>query len=366
MITKLTAKNIKCFEYQEFSFSNLTVFCGANSAGKSTALQCILLLRQTYNSDQFKSTELNLMGEYFSVGHAMDLISHSAKENELLIALDDLSFRIDLQGVDLENYRLGFDRLPNYEHAIFKEDLVYLCAERLGPRNSYDVSFNSKSLNIGIYGEYAMAEFVKRSSSSAVNQSLVHLACRPGASGEIAGPVADELTLEVAVKTVMRKICPGFDINYESHKTVDRVSSTFASPATKNPVRPVNSGFGVSNVFPIVVAAFCIPQGGTLILENPEVHLHPQAQSELAQFLAQLSASNVQVIIETHSDHIINGIRLFSKSTVLSADHIAINSIGKTEGVRDVKLIKVDSDGNLSDFHEGFFDQAEKDLLQLF
>lgn len=365
MIKNLIVKNIKCFEFQNFSFSNFTIFCGANSAGKSTALQCLLILRQTFNSNAFNTSELNLIGEYFSIGHVSDLISQSAKENEIAITIDDLEFVADLHGINLESYKLRFNSLATYSHDLFTSDFVYLCAERLGPRNSYDVGFENSRLNLGIYGEFSMAEFVRRASIPAVNQRLVQLSCR-SSSVELSGPGANEMSLEIAVKTVMRKICPGFDIDYESHKTVDRVSSTFSSHMTKTPVRPVNSGFGVSNVFPIVVAAFCIPQGGTLIVENPEVHLHPGAQSELAQFLGQLSLSNVQVIIETHSDHIINGTRLFAKNNEITDDHVAINSIGKLGNSREIRLIRIDNEGNLSDYQPGFFDQAEKDLLKLF
>jgi predicted ATPase len=203
------------------------------------------------------------------------------------------------------------------------------------------------------------AEFIRRASTSAKNQKLAHF------YADRAKP-EDDITLEVAVKTVMRIISPGFDINYESHQTVDKVSSGFASSSTKTSVRPVNTGFGVSYVFPIIVSGFCLTAGSTFIVENPEVHLHPHAQSVLAQFLAAVSRTGVQVIIETHSDHIINGIRLFTKEHPEASSEIIINSISRQDSTGSVKYITLDNDGNLSDTHEGFFDQAEKDLLRLF
>ena len=361
MINLLTIKNIKCFEDQQFQFAPLTVLCGANSAGKSTIIQTLLLLRQSYNDDYFASNEIALMGVYFSAGHLSDLISHNAKESRLLIQVDNIPFIIDLNKLDKESYRMRFRTNDSYDHSLFSGDFVYLCAERLGPRNSYDVRFDSKRLNMGIYGEYAMAEFVKGASTSARNQQLAKYytdSSRPADT--------DDITLEVAVKTVMRKISPGFDINYQSHQTVDKVSNGFSSSTTKTSVRPVNTGFGVSYVFPIVVGAFCLSQGSTFIVENPEVHLHPHAQSELAQFLAALSRTGVQVIVETHSDHIINGIRLYAKSHPDASNEIVINSISRQDSAKPVKFISIDRDGNLSDVHPGFFDQAENDLLRLF
>jgi predicted ATPase len=364
MLNLLTLKNIKCFESQDFKFSPLTVLCGANSAGKSTIIQALLLLRQSYNDDRFASSEIALMGAYFSAGHLSDLISHNARESTLLIKIDGVSFNIDPSKQDKESYRMRFSAPEAAVHDIFLGDFVYLCAERLGPRNSYDVRFDSSRLNFGIYGEYAMAEFVRRASRSAINQDLAQFYSERTRADD--KDDKDDITLEVAVKTVMRRIAPGFDINYESHKTVDKVSNVFSSSTTKTAVRPVNTGFGVSYIFPIVVAAFCLSEGSTFIVENPEVHLHPSAQSELAQFLAKLSKTGVQVIIETHSDHIINGIRLYAKANPENSHDIVINSISRRDSGNPVKFITLDHDGNLSDAHPGFFDQAENDLLRLF
>lgn len=364
MIKLLNIKNIKCFEGQEFKFSPLTVLCGANSAGKSTIIQTLLLLRQSYNDDNFESNEIALMGAYFSAGHVSDLISHNAKESELSIKIDNISFVTDLNQVRKESYRMRFQAIGSYDHNIFLGDFVYLCAERLGPRNSYDVRFDSNRLNIGIYGEYAMAEFIRRASLSAKNQLLARVYADNLRLQENGEP--EDISLEIAVKTVMRRISPNFDINYESHLTVDKVSNGFSSSTTKISVRPVNTGFGVSYVFPIIVGAFCVSEGSTFIVENPEVHLHPQAQSELAQFLAALSQTGVQVIVETHSDHIINGMRLYAKSHPQKSNEIIINSICRYDTINPVKFITIDSDGNLSDVHPGFFDQVENDLLRLF
>jgi predicted ATPase len=363
----LLLRNIKCFERELFHFSPLTVLCGANSAGKSTVIQSLLLLRQSYNSGSFGSNEIALTGEYFSVGHVNDLISHDAKESVLSIHIDDLCFDVDLTHTDVDSYRMAFKPVTDLNHSLFLNDFVYLCAERHGPRGSYDVRFDSSSLDLGIYGQYAVSEFVKRASSVAINQSLAalyHASESPANSLSASGE--EHITLEVAVKTVMRRICPGFDINYKSYDDLDKVSSAFASQSTKGYVRPVNTGFGVSCVLPIIVGAFCLPPGSTFIVENPEVHLHPAAQSELADFLSAVAFTGVQVIIETHSDHIINGIRLFCKNHGVGPDEITINSISRNDQHAPVKFIQIDEDGNLSDTHAGFFDQAEKDLLKLF
>ena len=75
-------------------------------------------------------------------------------------------------------------------------------------------------------------------------------------------------------------------------------------------MRPTNMGFGVSYALPVITAGLLAPAGSLLVVENPEAHLHPAGQSRVGRFLAHLAASGVQVVAETHSDHVLNGVRL--------------------------------------------------------
>ena len=260
MISKLTVKNIKCFDFQEFTFDSLTVFCGANASGKSTAIQCLLLLRQANEVDGFASNTIPLIGEYISIGHISDLISHFAADPEVLIMVDDKQFSSLTGGVNRDSYNLPLEKNDGATHRFFESDFLYLCAERLGPRNSYDVQFESKDLNLGIFGQFTMSEFEARAAKKVENHALAQLAC-----AEVEG-IASGISLEIAVKTVMRKISPGFDISAQSFRSMDKVANTFGSSISKQQVRPVNTGFGVSYVLPIIVGAFCIRAGGTFII----------------------------------------------------------------------------------------------------
>ena len=362
MISTLKLQNIKCFDRAKFKFSNLTVFCGANSAGKSTAIQSLLLLRQNHNNSKLKSGKLSLVGEYFSVGHARDLISHTPVGETLSIAIDDLMFVSDLKKAQAGDYHINFDSTPDLDHDFFSADFNYLSAYRLSPQNSYDTNFESDKLDLGIYGQYAIAALVRYGDKPAPNQKLAKLICSGLDDAE-----ERAISLAVAFKEAMKKfISSDFDIVASPHLNLDKVSNTFSAGATANQVRPVNTGFGISNVIPIVLAALCTREGGYLIVENPEVHLHPAAQSSLASLLTLTATCNVQVILETHSDHIVNGIRVFSKENVLDNGFVTVNSVRAIKTGRVVTEIIIENDGGLSNMDEGFFDQAEKDLLRLF
>lgn len=361
MISKLELKNIKCFNDISFNLSNLTVFCGANSAGKSTALQALLLLRQNYNCNKLQLGKLSLVGEYFSVGHVRDLINHSPIGDSLLISIDNLNFSSDLKKAKADEYHIEIDFNPNLDHDFFYSDFNYLSAYRLSPQNSYDTNFDSDKLDLGIYGQYAIAALVRYGDMPAPNQKLAkHI--YPTTDGQEDRPIS----LAVAFKEAMKLINSDFDIVANSHLNLDKVSNTFSAGSTANQVRPVNTGFGISNVIPIILGALCTRDGGCLIVENPEVHLHPAAQSALASLLITTADCGVQVILETHSDHIVNGIRASAKEVGVAEGFVIINSVRSTEAGRIVTEILIAPDGGLSDMDEGFFDQAEKDLLRLF
>lgn len=361
MISNVELKNIKCFSNVKFNFSNVTVFCGANSAGKSTALQALLLLRQNHNCNKLASGKLSLVGEYFSVGHVRDLISHSPIGEFLSISIDDLCFSSNLKKAKADEYYIELDSTPNLSHDFFSSDFHYLSAYRLSPQNSYDTNFETDNFDLGIYGQFAISALVRYGDMPAPNINLARKICS-APDDEPERPIS----LSVAFKEAMKLISSDFDIVANSHLNLDKVSNTFSAGATANQVRPVNTGFGISNVIPIVLGALCTRESGYLIVENPEVHLHPAAQSALASFLALAATCGVQVILETHSDHIVNGIRVFVKENKISSQFVTINSVRATKSGRITTEILISDDGGLSDTDEGFFDQAEKDLLRLF
>jgi predicted ATPase len=126
-------------------------------------------------------------------------------------------------------------------------------------------------------------------------------------------------------------------------------------------------GFGVTYALPVVTAALLAPSDSLLLVENPEAHLHPSGQSAVGAFLARVASDGVQVILETHSDHVINGIRrAISADYVLPASDVAIHFFRADEGDNpSVVKIDVQPRGDLSEWPEGFFDQMDADLAAL-
>jgi predicted ATPase len=136
----------------------------------------------------------------------------------------------------------------------------------------------------------------------------------------------------------------------------------------ENPTRgykPINVGFGYSYALPIIVSGLIAQPGDILIVENPEAHLHPYAQSQLVKFLARVSAGGVQVFVETHSDHILNGVRLAVVDKILAPQNTNILFFATGETV-SITQIPIDEEGRIENWPERFFDQLDKDFERLF
>lgn len=132
-------------------------------------------------------------------------------------------------------------------------------------------------------------------------------------------------------------------------------------------LRPTHTGFGLTQTLPVVAAALSAGSGDLLLVENLEVRLHPAGQAAMGMFLAEAAAAGVQVIVETHSDHVLNGVRRAVKDGVLPFDHAALHffrprDVEETGDAPQVVSPMLDDNGNIDHWPDGFFDQFNKDM----
>src|SRR6185312_11410482 len=124
-------------------------------------------------------------------------------------------------------------------------------------------------------------------------------------------------------------------------------------------IRPANVGFGLTYSLPIVVACLSAEAGTLLLLENPEAHLHPQGQAALGELMVRAASEGVQILVETHSDHVLNGIRLSVKRRLISEEKIVIHYFSRdvATGFVSSESPAILANGRLSNWPVGFFDQ---------
>jgi predicted ATPase len=187
-------------------------------------------------------------------------------------------------------------------------------------------------------------------------------------------PVSERLLIEGEPPTLfhqvrarMRQFFPGCDLQILPIDGASAVSLRLRSNAKSDFQRPQNVGFGLTQLFPVLVEVLAASPGDIVIVENPEVHLHPKAQQDIGELLALVASCGVQVIVETHSDHVLNGIRLAVKGRgAVEPSDVEIHFFSRdVDGASRRLSPKIDADGRLDAWPEGFFDQFDQALAAL-
>jgi len=136
-----------------------------------------------------------------------------------------------------------------------------------------------------------------------------------------------------------------------------------------NRYKPENVGFGISYALHVVTALLTARPGQLIIIENPESHIHPRGQAELGKLIALVAQNDVQLIIETHSDHIVNGIRVAIKEKPELKDKSILfyfeKIVTENEQYSQITNIEVDGKGELSEYPKNLLEEWSNQLLKL-
>jgi predicted ATPase len=371
MIQSIQLTNFKCFEHQDVALRPLTLLAGLNSSGKSTIIQALLLLRQSFLENLLPNTGLTLNGKLAQLGTAKDVLFEESDVDEIGFELkDDLPASLRLRLAYREDaYREESDVLALsgsgstgeiWRTSLFQDEFQYLRAERIGPRTSFGMSDYEvrHHRQIGSSGEFA-AHFLALFGSETVElQGLRH-------------PAATANTLQSQVEAWMTEISPGVRLTLKRYSEMDlmtfSVSYSLGHQVASSAYRPTNVGFGITYALPIVVSVLSARPGSLVIIENPEAHLHPRGQVRMGELLCQASAAGIQVLIETHSDHVLNGIRLAVQGRKAAASDVALYHCRWEVGGKSpsLTLLTMDENGRLPEWPEGFFDEIERSLDRL-
>ena len=178
--------------------------------------------------------------------------------------------------------------------------------------------------------------------------------------------------LKAQVEAWLSEISPGTRIYTMPHVNLDLVNLEYAfvSPLGEtNHFRATNVGFGITYTLPILVALLSSRPGSLILLENPEAHLHPRGQSKMGELLALAGSAGLQVLVETHSDHLLNGVRLAVHDGRVKPKAIILHYFSRTSNAAKVTTIvkspTIDRAGRLDFWPEGFFDESERTLRKL-
>lgn len=370
-VERILLENFKASRNVEVRLSALTVLTGLNGSGKSSLLQALGVLRQSYD-EQGSTQGLLLDGQLVHLGQGRDVLNEGGDDDIIKIAVveDGLEYVWRCRSIADADI-LPFDAVPNPLPAcITVSNFQYLQADRIVPMTHYHNApqYARKMGFLGTRGEFAI-DFLARNENQPVSEIRRCPTTGYGVNEQLISIIAPTNKLIDQVAGWMQQISPGVSLNTEFLPGTDEVRLKYryagqARDVSSNSYRPTHVGFGITYCLPIIIACLSAQNGALLMLENPEAHLHPQGQAALGEMLARCAADGVQILVETHSDHVMNGIRLAAKRKLISCDDVAIHFFSRpvSEGQVYVQSPSLLEDGRLSNWPEGFFDQWDKSI----
>lgn len=390
MIKKISFSNFKCLEGQSFDLKKLNVFSGYNGRGKSSVMQFLLMLSQSVRGAR-DIDKLHLNGDWVSLGDFDEILTDDNKVSlGCCLETDDSQCgTVDLQ------YKLGDDdiKVGLVDKCVINDIDYFDTMGALGDAASIDTKRQLKPTPQALLNILNNVHFISANRVGPVKfvekQEVPETHC-VGVNGDFTintistykNLIAVEMNLDredhqnhslkELVSLWMSYIMDGGDVNIDGDTKIEgRKSSSvlaleFSSPlkGTSRFFKSYNVGFGYSYILSVVVTALIAKKDSIVIVENPEAHLHPQAQSRMALLLSKLADKGVQVFVETHSEHILNGFRL----AALKEDSAITNedlSIYFFDNNYHIERLVLEPNGRIRNWPKGFFDQSQHDLAEI-
>lgn len=373
MIKKYNIHNFKIHGDTELKLSGLTILTGMNGMGKSSVIQTMLLLRNSFLKHDLPK-RLNLKGESFQVGGSANLVnSNMGKEPDVL--------RLSLECIPTGIYTFEFkypigndtrlNGLPStiqYSEEemgvlpLFNHRFQYLSAFRDGPQSIYGadstVVDDEKQLSYKMgAGEFTIYYLNKYGHIDIPIKELAY-------DGQ-----QTDISLRTQVEAWLAEISPNIKINIEQQS--NNFILKYGYRQEGRPIKwieALNSGFGITYVLSVLVAVLSAEPDSLILIENPEAHIHPAAQAALMQLITKAAHHGVQVILETHSDHIINGALVGAKRGWIGKDNLSIYYFQRDNETMNAKALQLEigNNGCIQNAPKGFFDQMRIDFETLF
>ncbi|MDR2844325.1 MAG: DUF3696 domain-containing protein [Candidatus Symbiothrix sp.] len=372
MIRSFELNNFKSHKDTQLDFSNLTVLCGANSSGKSSVIQALLLLRESFfNKSQFDY--LDLKSNPVTIGTAKDALYQFSAKDEIKFKIEtthqkmifDFAIKEPTKTlIPKSSHSFDVDQLE--KEPLFDKNCQFISAARLGPQGTY----LKDDVVVDVYNQISVTEgqaeyfihFLQRHKDDEV---LPELCSKHVEFTDLFSQVtAWEREISSGVNIIVKDIgILGYELKYQFN-TKEGKTDEFSAK---------NVGFGLSCAMPVIVAILSSrPNESILFIENPEAHLHPRGQAKLAELICLAAQAGVQIVIETHSDHIINGILVQCKKFEeqkggISKNNISVHYLNMDEEKHCsvAERVNIEDNGRIIYPPKGFFDQFTIDRKHL-
>jgi predicted ATPase len=393
--------------YEECSIEvrPLTILAGANSSGKSSIMQPLLLLKQTLEAS-YDPGALLLNGPNVKFTSADQLLSKLSGKNHT----ESFTIKIDLlgnfliskftkqkkQGIQVIESTYHVDDSDGYYVADFTispemthEDLLTIIPHWL--RNKYPFEWNVSRVRGFLEFQQGIGSFISFISkfSSDFQQQIRHLIHVPGLRGNpertynttavgqefpgtfenyVASVISHWQNTEddrlIKLEANLEKLGLTWKVDAKQLNDVQielRVGRLPRSSEASDMVSIADVGLGVSQTLPVLVALLVAEPGQLVYLEQPEIHLHPRAQVALAEILIDAANCGVRVVLETHSELLLLAVQSLVAEGKLSPELVKLHWFKRREdGVTEISSTDLDATGAFGDWPEDFSDVSLK------
>ena len=384
MLDTIEIENFKCFEHLKLRCAPLTVLCGLNGMGKSSVFQALLCLRN--------------YGAFSTLGTPQDVLYDGASADRISFDLGwtgggrfRAAYRLSQDGSSWEDEdytrTVAQNEVPSSDdcgNPIWPEDpvafanakwdllaheftrIIHVGAERIGPRRIYDYR-KSPKVNNAQQASPALFRDLEGNGERTLNYLRNHRSDLLDDADARCTADGRRRLLEV-LEHWLQEVAPGAHLDFDVVQDADALIAGFSfdrrGDVRTRRYRMTNVGFGLAYVLP-VLAALLAPKGYLCLIENPEAHLHPRGQVRLAELAVRAAIAGVQIIVETHSDHFLDGVRIAVREQLIRPKDTAIHYFERDEGKSILVSPEIDEDGRLSLWPAGFFDQHDESLARL-
>jgi hypothetical protein len=399
-ITRIAVEGFKSIsKRQSIEIAPLTILAGANSSGKSSIMQPLLMLKQTLEAPydpgplkidgpnvKFTSSEQFLSERGMSPRHLQVMVDTQGLKFELTIVTgSEAGFEIEEETYEVVGSRVTL--YPRMSSSALRHALQSFKPLKDLAHHDFQVSRNRFFLNLN---EEPWRSLTLEYPSHYIH-SVIHV---PGLRGLLSRtyPVASTGpnfpgTFEYYVGSVIAAWqsenseaaeALNHDLRYLglankiiarrlSEAEIDLRVNRLSDGGIEDMISLADVGFGVSRIIPVLVALRVAEEGRLVYLEEPEIHLHPRAHVKLADILADAAKRGVRVVAETHSSLLLRAIQTLVAKGELSADLVRLHWFSRDNaGITQVKSAVPDQNGAFSGWPEDFGDvnlQSEQDYL---
>lgn len=405
MLKRINVENFKSFKHLDYKCAKLNLLTGLNGAGKSTFIQFLRLMRECagrIGELNFPVSKIDGFDVRFSdvrycyathVDHFDPRFEVSFREGNGV----EYTIKRSLREADPDGVMMAH---PEHERMVFDEEEYGEWHERVTAEEKAGVSafpkiwkgsrfvdaFRKKPCDVNRGGTYTRYEFFFDRLGQEIHtfdsngKDVEEYLFKEKEECESIHP--RPMPLIDKVNECLQWVSPGARIMVDQKMCGDEeyyISKIFFGEDLDNGFKPQNVGFGISYILPRLMTLLAARSGNIIIIENPEAHLHPRAQAEIGKLIAETVARGVQVFVETHSDHVINGIRVAVKKRIVKSEDVNIaffergpHDVVAEDGTMheeiysEVRNIKVDANGSLSEYPTDFMDEWNIQQMKLF